>query len=80
MPRLVSAFAVSLFLFGVVFCHENVAKTATKLEETESQSVHDEEGNGVFILNKKGDSVKIRSSLYEELNIFCHTGWFISCN
>ena len=79
MARLVFGFVVSLFTISLVFCQENASgfdKKSSKVEETESGMINEEEGNGVFILNKKGDTVKIRYSLYEELNIFCHTGWF----
>ena len=32
------------------------------------------DGNGVHILDKKGDKVTVPEGLYEELHIFCHKG------
>ena len=31
-------------------------------------------GNGVYWLEKKGDTINVPASAYEELRIFCHSG------
>ena len=70
MFRLTFVLIVSLCLLGQSFGAEKVLANG---DNSETRNV-DGNGTGVFVLNKKGDTVKIVESLYEELNIFCHTG------
>ena len=83
MFRVLFVVFVTLCAVGQTFCQANV-KTATKSPPKGNGGVHGQgdtneisgNGTGVYILDKKGDTVKILESAYDELNIFCHTGNF----
>ena len=78
MFRVPFAVLISLFsIIGPTFCLANIKTDAsTPTKGTNGDRTHEipGDGTGIYILDKKGDTVKILESDYEELNIFCHTG------